>query len=489
METPRYAVYVRVSTEKDEQISSIQNQIDICRNWIERQGWEWREESVFKDDGYTGTILVDRPAMQVLLEKARNYEIDIIVFKSIHRLARDLKDALEIREIFQASRARIISVEEGYDSQEVGKNDMSYEMWSMFAAQYSRTVSSSTSAAFAAKVRRGEHAGRVPYGYDRVDNKLVIKEEEAKIVRLIFDLYTEKGWGMKRITYHLNKLGIKPKKNDKWQFTSVQRILQNQTYTGRFVYNRYTKIKVAGRKKQIENPREKWIIYEDHHPRIISDEQFNKANSNRDHKVKLSAWNELRGIAKCAHCGSRMVISQSSRKKKDGSITRWRYLKCSKYFRSGECVAHEPLPYEKVRDFLLNILKKKGESIDLTLKNDIRDKQDLRMKQLNEQLGKLQVKKDRLLELYMDAFIDKSEYQVKRSELEAEIEKISKEVRLLEKDHQHKEVIENVLEAFKQLENPGEDLKHVFDTLLDKVEIHQDGTLDPHFTFSIEEPV
>jgi DNA invertase Pin-like site-specific DNA recombinase len=86
----KYACYVRVSTDRDEQVSSVENQIDICRNWLERQGYVWNENSVYKDEGISGTIFKDRPAIQLLLEKAKKKEINMVLFKSISRLARDL---------------------------------------------------------------------------------------------------------------------------------------------------------------------------------------------------------------------------------------------------------------------------------------------------------------------------------------------------------------------------------------------------------------
>ena len=266
-----YGVYVRVSTDRDEQVSSVENQIDICRNWLERNGFIWDERCVYKDEGISGTLFTERPAIQILLQKAKAKEIDMVVFKSISRLARDLKDSLEIREVFLAHNVRIISVEEGYDSTKAGKNDMAFELWSLFSAQYSRTLSSSISAALAAKVRRGEHIGKVPYGYNRENQKLIINEEEAKVVRDIYNWYNS-GWGFKRITNELNRLGIKPKSKDIWQMTSVQRIIRSPIYKGTFILNQYTSVKVGGKKKQIRNPQEKWFVFPNHHSNIVDEE-------------------------------------------------------------------------------------------------------------------------------------------------------------------------------------------------------------------------
>ena len=139
-----------------------------------------------------------------------------------------MKDSLEIREVLLAHNVRIISVEEGYDSVKAGKNDMAFELWSLFSAQYSRTLSSSITAALAVKVRRGEHIGKVPFGYNRENQKLVIHDEEAEIVQKIYSWYTD-GWGYKKITNELNRLGVKSKTKKNWQMTSVQRILRNQS--------------------------------------------------------------------------------------------------------------------------------------------------------------------------------------------------------------------------------------------------------------------
>ncbi|PAD85451.1 recombinase family protein [Niallia circulans] len=483
-----YAVYVRVSTDRDEQVSSVENQIDICRNWLERNGYEWNEESVFKDEGISGTVFLDRPAIQLLLDKTKKGEVEMIVFKSISRLARDLKDSLEIRETLLAHNVRVISIEEGFDSFKVGKNDMVFELWSLFAAQYSRTLSSSISAALAAKVRRGEHIGKIPFGYDRIDQKLVINEEEAKVVRQMFHWYNVDKWGFKRITKELNDLGLKPKQKDKWQVTSVQRILQNPIYHGKFILNQYTTVKVGGRKKQIRNPEEKWIIFENHHPPIVTTNQFEKANSKdfKSRKTKITPWNEFRDILKCAHCGSNMVIMQSYKKKKDGTRIEWKYLKCSKYRRYGAhgCVNHEPIRYEQFREFILRVLIEKGESIRLNFDTEYKKKQLEDTRSIENKIVRLEQQKKDVLDLYLnDRLISKAEFKVKRDELDKQISKLNDKLFLLTQDESTSINIETIRQAFKQLENEDSDLYYAFQQLLESMEISQNGTLDIRYRF------
>ncbi|MDF2017692.1 MULTISPECIES: recombinase family protein [unclassified Bacillus (in: firmicutes)] len=481
-----YAVYVRVSTDRDEQVSSVENQKDICRNWLERNGFTWDEKCVFKDEGISGTLFVDRPAIQLLLQKAKAKEIDMVVFKSISRLARDLKDSLEIREVLLAHNVRIISVEEGYDSVKVGKNDMAFELWSLFSAQYSRTLSSSITSALAVKVRRGEHIGKVPYGYDRINQKLVINQEESHIVRRMYKWYVE-GWGYKKITNELNELGVKSKTKKKWQMTSVQRILQNPIYKGTFILNQYTSVKIGGKKKQIRNPKEKWFVFPNHHPGIVDEKTWNKANEKEvtANKTKITAWNEFRNLAKCAVCGSNMVIVQTHFRKKNGERTEWKYLKCSQYRRAGEhgCVNHVPIQYREFRRFIIDLLVKKGENITLQLRSNVEEGQERERKKLKQILKINEQKKKSLLDLYLEAIINKEEFEKKRNEIEKEIKKVNDELFIVQSNNIVQINIKTIKGAFEQLEQKEHDLYHVFQTLIERILIHKDGTVDIIYTF------
>lgn len=485
-----YAVYVRVSTDRDEQLSSVENQIDICRNWLERNGYEWDENHVYKDEGISGTLFLERPSIQLILEKAKKKEIGMIVFKSISRLARDLKDSLEIREVLIAHNVRIISVEEGYDSNKAGKNDMAFELWSLFSAQYSRTLSAGVSAALAAKVRRGEHIGKTPFGYIKEDGFLLINEEEAKTVRQIFDWYNQ-GWGYKRITKELNARGIKPQMISKWQLTSVQRMINNPIYCGDFILNKYTTVKAGGRRKQILNPREKWIYFKDHHPAIVSREEWREANRNKREapRRKITPWNEFRGVAKCSECGSNMVIVQTWRKRVDGTKRHWKYLKCSAFRRGGSdgCVNHAPIIYEDFRGIILDQLQEKGRSVSLNFTDDFEEKKETELKQLKKNQEQAENRKKSLVDLYLDQLISKQEFEEKRRELDEQLQNLEDQIFLLQKKEHTERSVQSIQEAFALLEDQDQDLFKAFQLLLDEIIVHTDGEVD--IIYSFEKPL
>ncbi|MDX8046623.1 recombinase family protein [Gracilibacillus sp. S3-1-1] len=485
-----YLVYARVSTDKDEQKDSLTNQVDICRYWLEQNNYEWNDKSILEDKAKSGTMFLERTAMQLILKKARNREIKMVVFKSIHRLARDLKDALEIKEVLLGHGVRVVTIEEGYDSEFEGKNDMKFEMFSMFAAQYPKTQSVSISAALAAKVRKGHHIGKIPYGYDRVDQKLVIKEDEAAVIRKIFDWYNNKGYGQKTITNKLNE-GVEnasilpPKSGGVWQLTTVQRVLKNRTFCGDFILNQYTNIKVDGRKKQIKNPESKWTIIKNHHPAIVSREEFEKANNKEvvNNRRKVTPWNEFRGLLKCGHCGSNMVIMQSWKKKKDGSKTHWNYLKCSKYRRSNKCVNHPPITYDSFRELLLQKLKEETEKASFNLEFNLTMNDQVRIRKLEKELDGIKQKIDRLLDIYLEGMLNKYDYERKKEELVKKGQQLEDELFILNNADKRDLNIETIKEALEQLNDTDQDLYNVFNKLLKCGTIYEDGSIDLKFKF------
>ncbi|WP_144489069.1 recombinase family protein [Bacillus thuringiensis] len=482
----KYAVYVRVSTDRDEQVSSVENQIDVCRYWLEQQGYDWDENSIYFDDGITGTVLLERHAMQLILEKAKKRELQMVLFKSIHRLARDLKDALEIKEILIANGIRLVTIEEGYDSHYEGRNDMKFEMFAMFASQYPKTLSVSISAALSAKVRRGEHTGgRLPYGYSDRDKKYVINEEEAEIVREMYDMYS-RGIGYIGIAKTLNERGVPSKTGGKWQMSSVQRIIKNPIYKGDYILNQYTTVKIAGRKKQIKNPEEKWTIFKKHHPAIVSEEQWELVNKpNSAQKRRPALWNEFRGIIFCAHCGSAMQVVYSAKKKKDGTKEEWRYLKCSRYKRygRGECVCHVPIQYNQFRTFILEELEQEEKEVNAKIGSQDSNLHKEKIDKIKRNIRKIKERKENLVDLYMDNLIDKGEYSERRAELEQKIKAQELHLLSMEDVKLSNEVQKKYQETFSLLKQE-KNLYDAFRQIIKRIDIFQNG--DVRITYVLD---
>src|SRR5699024_7608389 len=114
---------------------------------------------------------------------------------------------------------------------------------------------------------------------------------------------------------------------------------------------------------------------------------------------------------RCGECGCNMIVMQSWKKKKDGTKTRWRYLKCSAYRRAGKngCVNHVPLLYEDFRAFILKQLKKKGNQIELNFENTLARKRETQIEIIEKNINVLKEKNTGLVDLYLEKLINKAE--------------------------------------------------------------------------------
>lgn len=180
-----------------------------------------------------------------------------------------------------------------------------------------------------------------------------------------------------------------------------------------------------------------------------------------------------------------MVIVQSHLKKKDGERTEWKYLKCSQYRRAGkhDCVNHVPIQYGDFRQFIINLLVEKGEFVTLRLQNTVEKGQEKKIKKLQQLMSTNQQKKKTLLDLYLEELINKEEFEKKRHDLEAEITKANHELLVLQNSDAVQINIKTIKQAFEQLQHQEQDLLHVFQILIQKISIHQDGTVDIVYTF------
>ncbi|EEL91815.1 DNA recombinase [Bacillus cereus AH1273] len=180
-----------------------------------------------------------------------------------------------------------------------------------------------------------------------------------------------------------------------------------------------------------------------------------------------------------------MIIVQSHLKKKSGERTEWKYLKCSQYRRAGKhgCVNHVPIQYGDFRQFIINLLVEKGESVTLRLQSNIEKGQDKKIKKLQQLMSTNQQKKKSLLDLYLEELINKEEFEKKRNDLEAEITKASQELFILQQNDVVQTDIKTIKEAFQRLQQQEKDLFHVFQTLIGEIVVHQDGTVDITYTF------
>lgn len=338
------AVYTRVSTEEQAmQGYSLDAQLAAAMKYIETQPSLGFVEH-YTDPGISGKNISGRPGLKRLLNDVTNGKIKAIVVWKNSRLTRSLKDLLTIMDTVASNNVTLYSVSEG----PVVDNATGRLQVNLLAAlnQYEReNIAENVRSGMARRAQEGYYNTRAPLGYNNeVDESgtpsLVVVPEEAKIVRAIFEEYTKHGKGYKAIANKLNNLGYKTKRGNDFSIDSVKRILLNPVYVGKIRWGQYENWEKYRRSRGKSN---NVITAQGKHEAIISEEMWAAREKRTATATKTPAWdrqgtNVLTGVLRCPACGSGMVRTNSTGKKKDGTRVQRRYYSCGAWVRKGSAV-------------------------------------------------------------------------------------------------------------------------------------------------------
>lgn len=303
--TKRAVAYARVSTENQAKHGySLPSQLEACRKYIDEKGWQTTAE--ISDDGVSGATL-DRVGFDSIREMAQAGEIDAVVVYDLDRLSRKAVYQMLIEEEFGKAGVTVSYVLGDYRDDDEGRLQKQIRA---AIAEYER-------AKFTERAERGKRSkarrglvvggGRVAYGY-RYDGEghLVIVEDEAQVVRLVFDWFANDLLSIREIARRLSVKGFRTYEGNRhWAKSTVARILANETYVGTAYYNRLGRASPYGPQK-VRRPREQWIAIPV--PPIIDRATWEEAQKRLEHNRKLVRRRPrhpylLRGMLVCDECG------------------------------------------------------------------------------------------------------------------------------------------------------------------------------------------
>lgn len=226
----RVAAYIRVSTAMNAQTESFEAQERHYQQLFKQQT-EWEPVGIYADEGITGTNMQERDGIQRLLEDCRAGKIDLVLTKSISRFARNLTECLEAVRELSSMRVAIHFDKENLNTQQMD-GELMLSMLGALAESESKSTSENNKWSFKKRVENGTYKHvSAPLGYEILDGQLVINEEEASIVRTVFNWYLE-GNGTYVIAKRLDELKVEPERGVQWMDTSVMYILKNERYIG-----------------------------------------------------------------------------------------------------------------------------------------------------------------------------------------------------------------------------------------------------------------
>lgn len=333
MKTACY-IYTRVSTAMQVDGYSLDAQKDKLRKYAAFQDYYVAGE--YSDEGKSGKSVDGRPEFMRMLrdiEEGKDRISYVLVFK-LSRFGRNAADVLTSLQRMQDFGVNLICVEDGIDSsKDSGK--LMISVLSAVAEIERENILVQTMEGRRQKAREGKwNGGFAPYGYKLVDGQLQIAEDEAEIIKLIFDKYIHTSLGANGIASWLNQHGYKKKKRQNNTLSSfsasfVKGVLDNPVYCGKLAYGRRKNEKIPGKRDSHIVKQSDYMLYDGIHDAIISEADWKEAhNKRRESGFKrekvhsLDHEHILSGILRCPVCGAGMYGNVNRKKKPDGSSYR-----------------------------------------------------------------------------------------------------------------------------------------------------------------------
>ncbi len=412
-------IYTRVSTSMQVDGFSLDAQREKLRKYAEFQ--EFSIAGEYSDEGKPGKSIEGRPQFREMLKdiaKCKDNIEYVLVFK-LSRFGRNAADVLNLLQQMQDYGVNLICVEDGIDSsKDSGK--LMISVLSAVAEIERENILVQTMEGRKQKAREGKwNGGFAPYGYKLVDGELKIAEDEAEIIRVIYDKFIHTTMGAATVAKYLNRQGYVKKKRqngtlDAFTAHFVKLVLDNPIYCGKIAFGRRKTEKMQGSHdqfhvvKQVEYP-----IYEGIHEAIIAEEDWLLAQEKRkktgvkSEKIySVEHQHLLSGILRCPECGAALYGSVNRKRKKDGSFYRdyWYYAcKHRLEYDGHKCSYKKQIHQDKVNNAVVEVIRHivQNSQFDTAIKKKLESSVDLETYQteensLKENIRQLTAAKERL---------------------------------------------------------------------------------------------
>lgn len=486
------AAYCRVSTDKEDQLNSLETQKEFFLEYTKRTGDNLIK--LYADEGISGTKIKNRKEFQRMLADAEKGLFDMVVVKDISRFARNTVDLLQ-----SVRRLKSLGIETQFLTANMTSMGNSEFVLTIFGA-LAQEESANTSKRIKFGKKMNAEKGRVPnivFGYDKTIGdyfNLSINENEAMAIRQIFQWYTEEGYGGSKIANMLNERGIKTKRGNNWSQNSVCRILTNEIYTGKIINGKEEIADfLTGQRK--EKDESEWLVTIRPELRIIEDEVFDKAQDilkDRHDSFKITHERQsnkylFSTLIRCKECG--WSFRRTVRQYKN-TYVRW---VCSGHNGKGADSCPNAITVDEeeliqvLQEYFQDVLSKKKKVIDYVIKEfqrvyKAKDENIEYEKQLNVELNKLRKSREKYMDMYTDDLISREELNEKIGGMRKEIERLENELKMVSYHLTKGEQLEAILNStFKQLEDitdVHEMTNAQLKRLINKIEVDKDGNVD-----------
>lgn len=496
----RVTFYARVSSEKDEQLNSLDNQISYYKNLIQRNSC-WSYIDGYIDEGISGISTKKRESFHNMIHDAEEGLFDLIITKEITRFARNTLDSISFTRDLLGYGVGVFFQNDNINTLDED-SELRLTIMSGIAQDELRKLSSRIKFGHQEAIKKNVVFGNSRiFGYTKDNKKLVIDEKEAEMVKDLFTLYATNEYSMKQIEGLFWEKGYRNLNGNKISHSTMSNMISNPKYKGYYVGN---KVKVVDMftKKQKFLPPEEWVMFKDETgeivPAIVDEELWEKANNilksrSMDVKQRQNRCNHanlLTGKLFCTHCGL-PYYRKDSKDRTGGKNSQWI---CSGKLKNGTDSCPSFAIYEsEIKPILYDVFKETSGSIEALVEKYMERYQSLQenknlsgtIKKLSNKIETINKKKDKLLEYNVNDRISDDDFLKMNKSCSDEISKIEIEISELKKQMNSKdELKEHIKEIRKTLEEAEREVssgiinKNFIDNYIDKIYVTpQDGLL------------
>lgn len=492
----RVTFYARVSTDQDEQINSLENQVQYYTELIQSRP-NWRFVPGYVDEGISGGSTKKRDNFNRMIRDAKAGMFDFIITKEISRFSRSTLDSIRYTQELLDYNVGVFFQNDNINTLDTD-SEFRLVIMAGVAQDEIRKLSERLKFGFRQAIKNGHVLGNDKlYGYDKKDCVLTVNEEEAEIIRIIFDLYGNQRLGTRTISKRLMELGYTSREGNAFNTLTIRHILENPKYKGWYCGNKSQSVDYRT-KRNILLDESEWVTYPDPSiPAIVSEELWNRANvlykrrreEMKSHSSGISFHNRYPYSAKiyCEEHGTtfhRQVIQT-----KKGQQEVWQ---CKVYRSHGRAACSAPQIRSSDLDVILSdifkkLVRDKEKIIDslVTVLTNIPKEVDygkLRC-QVENEMDDLERKKNRLLDLSIAGALTVEEFKERNDAFNVRILECHGKLTAIRQEEENQSSEELDIPAIRQaldraLSFTGDIDTALVATILDRVVVKRESTKD-----------
>ena len=492
----RVTFYARVSTDQDEQINSLENQVQYYTELIQSKP-NWRFVPGYVDEGISGGSTKKRDNFNRMIRDAKAGMFDFIITKEISRFSRSTLDSIKYTQELLDYNVGVFFQNDNINTLDTD-SEFRLVIMAGVAQDEIRKLSERLKFGFRQAIKNGHVLGNDKlYGYDKKDCVLTVNEEEAEIIRIIFDLYGNQRLGTRTISKRLMELGYTSREGNAFNTLTIRHILENPKYKGWYCGNKSQSVDYRT-KRNILLDESEWVTYPDPSiPAIVSEELWNRANilykrrreEMKSHSSGISFHNRYPYSAKiyCEEHGTtfhRQVIQT-----KKGQQEVWQ---CKVYRSHGRAACSAPQIRSSDLDVILSdifkeLVRDKEKIIEslVTVLTNIPKEVDygkLRC-QVENEMDDLERKKNRLLDLSIAGALTVEEFKERNDAFNAQILECQGKLTAIRQEEESRSSEELDIPAIRQaldraLSFTGDIDTALVATILDRVIVKRESTKD-----------